>query len=75
MSEFKAIEIYEEFEYNNWLNKYSFINVNESCQDSLLMEIHFTLFNPTHINNGKYLYNTGNYVIIDDITNIVSHYK
>ena len=73
--EFKAIEIYEEFEYNNWLNKYSFINVNESCQDSLLMEIHFTLFNPTHINNGKYLYNTGNYVIIDDITNIVSHYK
>lgn len=75
LKEFKAIEIFEITEYNNWLNKYSFNNVNESRQDSLLMEIHFTVFNFMQINNGKYLYNTGSEVIIDDITNIVSHYK
>ena len=44
-------------------------------EDSVSWADEYTLFNPTHINNGKYLYNTGNYVIIDDITNIVSHYK
>ena len=68
MDEFKAIEIFERDEHEDWANRYSFKNATESRQDSLRLEFSFELWFPEFVQKGTYIYKSGDVTITQDFS-------
>lgn len=68
MDEFKAIEIFERDEHEDWANRYSFKNATESRQDSLRLEFSFELWFPEFVKKGTYIYKSGDVTITQDFS-------
>lgn len=66
MDEFKAIEIFETDEHEDWANRYSFNNTTESRQDSLRLEFSFEFWFPEFVKKGTYIYKSGDATITQD---------
>lgn len=63
MDEFKAIEIFEKDEREDWVNQYSFANVAEDRKDSLQLEFNYELWYPAYLQKATYTYKSGDSIV------------
>lgn len=69
MDNFKTMQIFDCKQYDDWATQYSFTNVDSVRQDSLLLELGFTMWYPCTLDKARYKYNSVDSIVTRDFSN------